>query len=381
MPGDILRLIAVVACIGIGLWYYYGNTPSTFAAKEASGRTMGTDFVVRVSDFPQDNDALSWPKIAENIQARLDKLDNAMSTFKPDSDISRFNASKSTDWFAVSPDTARVVEQALKISKLTDGAFDITAAPVVNLWGFGPTKENLTFEELERKSAELKNWIGYDKLAVRLNPPAIKKSVPELTLDLSAIAKGFAVDCLAELMDEWKLSHFMIEVGGEVRCRGYRGGHKGTRDAPEPWRIGIEKPLIVPPGDFPGFQQILALGDAPSGRNAMATSGGYRNFREVNGVRFSHIVDPRSALPTEIIRPTQKVVANAVLPSDPVALVSVLDQSCVRADALTTALFVLGEEKGLRLAAEQGLAVLFVLRTDQQSAPLRESPSANWPKL
>ncbi len=370
--GDIVRLLIFFAAIGVGIWYYYFNKPVALVARETQGRTMGTDYLLKVADFLDKGDPQAWPALKKKVQARLDKIDAAMSTFKPDSEISRFNASASTDWFEVSPDTAAVVKLALEISELTDGAFDITAAPVVNLWGFGPEKANLTLKDLEQQSLALKSKIGYDKLEVQENPPAIKKSIPELTLDLSAVAKGFAVDCLAELLDEQKFAHYMIEVGGEVRCQ----GHKGTADDPKPWLLGIEKPLIVPPGTLPGLQrtlaQMLPRSSHHSGMMSLATSGDYRNFREIGGVRVSHIVDPSTCWPTEKILPGQSE------PKERLGSVSVLGQSCARADALATALFVMGEEKGLKLAEQQGLAVLYLFRTGQNE--IREAASEKFPK-
>ncbi len=372
--GDLLRLVIIGVLIGVGAWYFYFSKSVAVTAKEMTGKTMGTDFLVKVADFPVTDDAEAWPNFAAQIQARLDEIDRLMSTYKSDSDVSRFNASDSIDWFEVSPATADVIKLALEISKLTDGAFDITAAPVVNPWGFGPEKTDLTVEDLKKQASELKSRIGYEKLEVRMTPPAIKKSIPELTIDLSAIAKGYAVDAVVNLLENNKLANYMIEVGGEVRCKGHKGTTNSAGSArPEPWLIGIENPLIVPPGEFPGIFRKLKLAENAD-NNALATSGNYRNFKEVDGMWFSHIVDPQTGLPTEMIP------ANETGPNVHLGSVSVIDKSCARADALATALFVLGEEKGLKLAEQNGIAVLFLYRqVHHEDAPVGGAFSPSFP--
>lgn len=351
---DIFRYVVILALVGFGIWYYYFKKPVVLTAQQTQGRTMGTDYSVKVHDFPEKKD---WHVVAESIQARLDAIDQAMSTFKSDSDICRFNASDSTEWFDVSADTARVVRKAQEIASLTGGALDITVAPLVDLWGFGP-KDGLTgMAELLERSAQIKERVGFGRLEVRSDPPGLKKELPELTIDLSAIAKGFAVDAVGELLEEHQLRNYMVEVGGEVRCR----GNKGNRGD---WTIGIEKPLPVPPGMMPGLQCKLHLHD-----ESLATSGDYQNFREVDGVRFSHLIDPRTGLPAERIAPGEPT------PKERLGSVSVIEKDCVRADALATALFVLGPEKGLELARQNHLAVLYLIRTEDKNAPIREAAS------
>jgi len=302
---DITRYL-IVAVIAGGLIYFYGfHSPTIYVSREHTGRTMGTDYIVKVAQFPENGD---WQKIADEIQDRLDALEQMLSTDRQDSDVSRFNAFTSTeDWFPVSRETAQVVHTALEISRLTEGAFDITLVP-------------------------LQEQTGYEKLSVRLDPPALKKSIPELTIGLSAIANGFAVDSIAELLDAHRITDYFIEVG--IVARG-----KGRRNREGDWIVGIEKPSL---DQFPGIQQEFPLRD-----QTLAKSG-------------SH--------------PIQMSSAN-VSGADERASVSILAPHSTQADALTTAMLVLGEQKGLELANRHGIAVLFLLRNDDE---IREASSNYW---
>lgn len=357
---DIVRYILILGLAGFAVWYFYFQKPVELTFKEATGQTMGTFYSVKVADFPKKNDIDAWPPLASDIKACLDEIDAAMSTFREASEVSRFNAFESTDWFEVSPATAEVVHLAREISGTTGGAFDITVQPIVELWGFGASRGPVSAEELERRSAELKDRIGYEKLEVRLDPPALKKSDPALTINLSAIAKGYAADRVAALLEERGLVNYLVEVGGEVRCR-------GVKEPGRPWKMGIQKPLIGLPGDFQGLQLAIPLQDL-----GMATSGDYQNYRDVAGVRYSHIVDPRTGFPTERIEP------GGPTPSERLASITVLDPVCARADAWATALFVLGEEEGLKRANEQGIPALFLLRKESRSQEIRAVASETW---
>lgn len=365
---DFVRYALILIVLGVGLWYYCFRKETIFLDHQFEGETMGTSYLVKVHDFPTHSSKTgNWETLVEEIKKRITEVDQAMSTYKNDSDISTFNVSESTDWFDVSKDTATVVELALEISKLTDGAFDITVAPIVDLWGFGPKSPSFSAAELEAKSNELKEQIGYEKLEVRLDPPALKKERPDLTIDLSAIAKGYGVDTVGELLESKKINNYMVEIGGEVRCRGNKG-IKGS------WAIGIERPLLLPPGSpaFPGLQRRIFLKD-----QSLATSGDYQNYRSVDGVKYSHIIDPRTGFPTE------KITQGENTPEYRLGSVSVLEKNCIRADALATALFVLGPNKGLELAESQGLPVLFLLRSqseDPTRANIVERASVTFPK-
>ena len=292
---------------------------------------MGTTYTVKVvTEGPLG--ASSSPKqeqVQQVIEGRLAEVNDKMSTYQPSSELSQFNSSRTTVPFPVSAETLQVFAEAQRISAATAGAFDITVGPLVNLWGFGPDAKPLAVpadEEVER----LRPRIGWSRIEVDTARSTIRKSEPEMYCDLSAIAKGYAVDRVAEGLAALDLADYMVEVGGEVRTR-------GRNAAGEPWRIAIERPDTAQRA----FQEVVPLSDL-----AMATSGDYRNFFEQDGVRFSHTIDPRTG------RPIQHRLAS----------VSVIDPVCMRADGYATALMVLGEEEGFRLAEEQGLAALFLVR-------------------
>ena len=348
---EITRYVIVAVAAGFLIWYTL-LTPPVYDNRECDGKTMGTAYKVNVTHFPETGD---WQKVANAIQAKLDTLDKMMSTYRSDSEVCRFNAFTSTEeWFPVSPETAQVVHVALEIAPLSEGAFDITIAPLVRHWGFGAgSREHLagSFEELKAEAARLKEHTGYDKLSVRLDPPALKKSVPELTIDLSAIAKGFAVDCIAELLDAHKIANYLIEVGVEVRG-------KGRNNKDNDWFAGIEKPWSE---QFSGIQKRFPLTN-----QSVATSGSYLQYRNIDGHSVSHLIDPRSGLPAQIGEGTERLVSAAVLAPN-----------CTQADAWATAMFVLGEQKGLELANRQKVAALFLLQTGDA---IREVASDAWKK-
>jgi thiamine biosynthesis lipoprotein len=334
---------------------------------------MGTDYAVKVAHFPENAD---WQKVTNAIQDRLDMLDQMMSTYRQDSEVCRFNASSSTeDWFPVSLETAHLVQTSLEIAQLSEGALDITVAPLVRHWGFGAggsPRPGRSFEELKAAASLLKEQTGYEKLSVCLDPPALKKTIPELAIDLSAIAKGFAADSIAELLDEQKVTDYLIEVGGEVRSKGKKSKKQGSSgwfapsiwfmkkaDKDKDWIVGIEKPVWESSHEFSGLHQALPLKD-----QSLATSGNYLQTRQIGDHRISHIIDPRTGLPAQIDG------GNGELAS-----VAVIAPTCTHADAWATALFVLGDQKGRKLADQHGIAALFLLRNANEDV---EVSSKHW---
>ena len=294
-----------------------------------TGPTMGTQFTVKVVRHPG---AVELAILEKEIQAELDRVDALMSTYRADSELSRFNAFDRTEWFPVSAATAEVVATAIDIGRLSGGAFDVTVGPLVNLWGFGPSKEPAERVPSPEEIEEAKNRTGLDHIEVRLSPPAVRKDLPGVSIDLSGVAKGFAVDQVAGLLERRGLENYMVEVGGEVRT-------KGQNLQGRPWQIGIESPVA----GVRSLQRVVGLGD-----DAMATSGDYRNYFEADGVRYSHMIDPRTGRP----------IAHRL------ASVTVLDRYCTRADAWATALMVLGPEEGYALAEKEDLPVLLVIKSD-----------------
>jgi len=292
-----------------------------------SGWTMGTAFNVTVAVMPN---TVRTDELKAGIDRQLNGVDGSMSTFLEDSELSRLNRSRSTDWLPVSDPLATVIAEAQRISRLTDGAFDVTVGPLVNLWGFGPEKRGGDDLPSSSEIAARLQTCGYRNLHVREEPPSVRKLLPEITIDLSALAKGYGVDRVAGYLESAGINDYLVEVGGELRVKGK--SHRG-----DAWRIGIEKPA---PGQRV-VQKVLVLDDM-----AVATSGDYRNYIEVDGQRFSHTIDPRTGRPI-----THKL-----------ASVTVLSHTTMAADALATGLMVLGPDEGFVLAEQNAWAALFIIK-------------------
>jgi len=299
---------------------------------------MGTQFSVKLTTDNVDTAALT-----EALEASLAEVNHMMSTYQVDSEISRFNSSETTEWQEVSREFCFSVEEALALSAFTNGSFDITVGPLVNLWGFGP--DGIVLEPpRDEDIVAMKGAVGYEHLQVNCDTPAIRKAITSIALDMSAFGKGYAVDRIAEVLEQRGFENYLVEVGGELRFRGKNA--KG-----ENWAIGIE----VPKADQRTPYAIIRLTDT-----AMATSGDYRNFFEADGKLYSHTIDTRTG------RPVTHTLAS----------VTVIDDEGARADALATALLVMGPEEGLAFATAQNVAALFLLRTssgiDERSTPAFE---------
>lgn len=289
-----------------------------------SGATMGTTYSISIADAHADDDA-----VADTVAAELQAVNGRMSTWLDDSELSRFNRRASTNWQPVSASLCTLVEHALDISAETGGAFDITVLPLVDLWGFG-AGSRITRLPTPADLAESRARTGYAKLTADCTVPALRKAQADLKIDLSAIAKGYGVDRVAERLDALGFENYLVEVGGELRLRGRK-----ARDTP--WRIGLERPET----GLSGVQTSLAPGDT-----GIATSGDYRNYYERDGQRYSHAINPATGAP---LRHTT-------------ASVTVLAPLAADADALATALLVMGAEKGLSFAETRGIAALFLDR-------------------
>ncbi|MEY4474534.1 MAG: hypothetical protein RL248_301 [Pseudomonadota bacterium] len=293
------------------------------------GKTMGTSYSIK---YVSDSSPLSAEQLQHEIDLKLERINDQMSTYRPDSELSRFNKSREVNTpFPVSVDTANVVREAIRINRLTDGALDVTVGPLVNLWGFGP-EGRPDIVPGDADIAKRRAWVGIDKLAVEQG--ALVKRIPELYVDLSSIAKGYGVDAVAEYLEAQNITNYMVDIGGEVRTRGNNGENR-------PWRIAIEKPVA---GSAQRAQEIIE-----PGRMAIATSGDYRNYFEQNGVRYSHTIDPGTGRPIN-----HRLVS-----------ITVLDPSCMTADGLSTGLDVLGPERGMVLANLLGIPVFMIVKTDE----------------
>ena len=289
------------------------------------GKTMGTTYDIKLENPPQDLDQTA---LAREIGDILLAVDRRMSTYRTDSELSRFNTAAGGSWTPVSADTWTVIDEALRVSRLTAGAFDPTVGPIVDLWGVGAGGTGEPSVPPQGDIDAARAVAGYTGIELRRDPSAVTKQAPGIRLDLSGVAKGFGVDRVATHLQARGLDNFLVEVGGELRASGQGPGGR-------PWRVGIEKPTEA----SSDVQRIVDLKE-----EAVATSGNYRIFFERDGQRYSHIVDPRSG------RPVDHDLASA----------SVVAASAMEADALSTALLVLGADAGMKLASENDIAAFFV---------------------
>lgn len=307
-------------------------------AYELSGSAMGTRYSVTIAE---PLDAERRQRLETRIGGTIAEVEQAMSTYIVDSDVSRFNASRSTDWVEVSRTVCEAVSAAHELSVLTDGAFDITVGPLVNLWGFGPeTVELAPPPRAEVAAAQAR--VGYQRVHADCARPALRKDRPDVYIDLSAWAKGYAVDRVAALLDELGVRNYLVALGGELRMTGHNA--KG-----ELWRVAIEKPS----DNGRDIQMVIRLTD-----RAVSTSGDYRNYFVHEGRRYSHLIDGRKGRP---------VTHN-------LASVTIITERAAFADAMATALLVLGPEEGMQLAVREEFAAYFQLRLEEGFAE-RMSPA------
>lgn len=312
----------------IALTWWRFSTPVGPEQSVLEGETMGTYFVVKFE--PPKDPADRNQNWLGQVLLTLDNVDNKMSTYQSDSELSKINAAWTTDPIPISKELAHVIGNALKVNQETNGAFDITVGPIVNAYGFGPDLN--VKPPNDDQLAMLWLRVGSDKFSINVDGLTLTKVRQDVQLDLSAIAKGYAVDNVAKLLDAWEIEKYFIEVGGEVRT-------KGTNPDGKPWKVGIEKPAE-------GKSELHKV--VPLTNQSMATSGTYRNFIMEDGRRVSHTIDPREGVPV----------------SHNLVSVSVIHPDCELADAYATALLVLGPEEGPLTAKELGLQAVFIVETE-----------------
>jgi thiamine biosynthesis lipoprotein len=289
------------------------------------GKTMGTTYNIKIVT----TDSFDLAQLQSQIDALLVQVNQEMSTYIPDSELSLFNSSKSLDGIKISEGLNHVVKEAIRLGQLSGGKLDVTVGPLVNLWGFGPEHRPDVIPTDETLNA-IKQRIGLDKLS--LNGNVLSKLHPDLYVDLSTIAKGYGVDVVADYIESQGFVNYLVEIGGEMRL-------KGTKAAGEAWHVAIEKPV----DNERKIQQIIVPND-----NAVATSGDYRIYFEDNGVRYSHIIDPHTGKPIN-----HKLVS-----------VTVIHPSSMTADGLSTAMMVMGPEQAYEFAKQHNLAVYLISKTD-----------------
>ncbi|MBL4909189.1 MAG: FAD:protein FMN transferase [Alteromonadaceae bacterium] len=290
------------------------------------GNTMGTTYHVKIVATKQQ---VADKNIHADIDDLLKKINQQMSTYISDSELSRFNKNPTTEPVKISEGLREVIAESIRLGKLSGGKLDITVGPLVNLWGFGPDLRPDKIPSAEVEAAARKR-IGLDKLS--LNGNMLRKAIPDLYVDLSTTAKGYGVDKVADLIEAQGFKNYLVEIGGEMRLKGFK--HTG-----ELWAVAIEKPV----SQERSVQDIILPKD-----NAIATSGDYRNYFEVDGQRFSHIIDPDTGKPIN-----HKLVS-----------VTVIAPLSMTADGLSTTLMVMGEAKGLAFANQHDIAALFISKSE-----------------
>ncbi|MCK3655700.1 thiamine biosynthesis protein ApbE [Pasteurellaceae bacterium Macca] len=303
------------------------------------GKTMGTTYHIKYINDGTVTNLPSPKEVQQQLDMLLKEVNNQMSTYQKDSQISQFNTFEHTDSpFNVATDFATVVQEAIRLNHVTQGALDVTVGPLVNLWGFGPDKR-LNKVPSDELIAERSAYVGIDKLAVGFtnNDPQngkgfLIKKHPKVYIDLSSIAKGFGVDKVAQHLEKLGLQRYLVEIGGEIYG-------KGTNLQNHSWNIAIEKP------EFSQGTSVQIT--VPLHNLGMATSGNYRNyFEDEQGNRLSHIIDPK------IKRPITHNLAS----------ITVFAPTTMTADGLSTGLYVLGAEKALELAEKEKLAIFLIIK-------------------
>ena len=294
-----------------------------------SGPTMGTRYTVRVVAALLDDNQRDRIQMA--IEAELALANRLLSTWDAESELSRFNAHASTEPFSLAPETMRLLEIAREVGQLSDGAFDVTVGPLVEAWGFGPAGP-APGPPSAATLAAARRRVGQDFLRLDAGAGTVAKRRPDVACDLSALAPGWTADRIAVALGRLGHRHYIVDIGGEVVARGRRVD--GTR-----WRVAVESP-----GQPRERATILALENT-----AVATSGDYRNaWVDEGGRRRSHLIDPRTGAPA----------------AHGLASVTVVHREGAWADALATALLVMGPEAAWELATERGLAVRLVARAE-----------------
>lgn len=301
---------------------------STPPLELVSGKTMGTTYTLKFTYGEQaGGKAVSKAEIEKAVSDELLQVNALMSTYIEDSELSRLNKTPANTPFKMSEETTYVINEALRINNLSEGMLDITVGPLVNLWGFGPQSrpEILPSEE---DLALVSTYVGVDKFSINGN--VVNKAHNKVYIDLSTIAKGYAVDRIALILEKRGITNYLVEIGGEMRL-------SGTKPNNQQWLVAIEKPSTTERS----AQSVISIGN-----NAIASSGDYRNYFEDEGVRYSHLIDPSTGAPIQ-----HNLVS-----------VSVVAKSCMTADGLATALIVLGKERGFTIAEKNNIAALFITK-------------------
>ena len=333
------RMRAISALLGIAvaallIWGWDDDKP-TLSYYHNEGKVFGTYYNIRYE---------ATEDLEDSLQSALQHFDNSLSLFNPHSILSAVNANRDTTTNTLFEE---MFAEAERVYTLSNGAFDITVAPLVNYWGFGNKERFRDHETTQTRDLDsILAIVGFDK--VQLVDHKVLKSDPRVQLDGGAVAKGQACDMIARVLQANGCENYLVDIGGEVVAH-------GVNDKGEPWRIGITKPNLNNEGAQSELQDILAVSDI-----CMATSGNYRNYYYEGDERRSHTIDPRTGWP----------VQHSLLSA------TVVSSTCMRADALATACMVLGAEEGLDMIERVGDAACYFIVAQNDSLMVIQSP--NW---
>lgn len=311
--------------------FLLNREPEQASLEQLAGFTMGTSYRIQLLEIPESS---TRDQISADVAALLDEMDKGIfSTYADDSELSRLNRHPVNSPFKVSTHLFEVLSMATEVSRLSGGAFDVTVGPLVNLWGFGP---EINPDARVPAAAEIetrRQQIGYGHLELDPLTLEVTKKQP-VTIDLSAIAKGYGVDQLASYFDSLGVASYFLEIGGELKIKGFKPGG-------ESWVPAIEAPID-------SRSQVYDIFFSRGESIAVAGSGDYRNYFERNGIRYSHEIDPRTGYPI----------------THSLAAAYVIDESAAMADALATAFMVMGLTDSRDLAESLAQPAYFIYKDD-----------------
>ena len=295
-----------------------------------SGQTMGSAWTVKIAGHLR----ASNEELRAGVQARFDAVNLALSTYRADSALSHFNNDDSGQWVDIDAELGEVLSYALSLAEDSGGVYDVTVAPLVNLWGFGPDPATwLVPEAAALENARMR--VGWRKVEVDTTKRRARKA-PGVRIDLSSLGKGRGVDRAAEYLDAQGITNYLIDLSGKLRAR-------GVNIHAERWRVAVEAPEADATSSQPPFTPaIIELVD-----QSVATAGDYRRFFEIDGKHYSHIIDPRTGWPV-----THDTVSASAIASD-----------CMQADAMATVLMAMSPDDAVALANRRRLAALLISRS------------------
>ncbi len=340
------RTARIFLCLMVSLAWSCIPSQAQLPVIRWEGRTMGSPYTVQIAGTNLTTTETDALKLA--VEDRLKEINRQMSHYQPDSELSQFNRAPARTPFKVSPELARVVRFSLELNQRSRGAFDPTLAPVINLWGFGEKTDQRAVPP-ESALRQALRTTGCRHLAVTANNELVK-DIPELTINLSAVAKGFGVDEMIALLRNRGLTNVYASIAGEVKVLGLNS--RGTK-----WRLGVTAPVDHWNEDSP-MAAVVSLSN-----QALSTSGDYQKFfTDQQGQRLSHIINPKTGWPVQ----------------HNVAGVSVVAPDSMTADALGTTLFVLGVEAGMKfIESWTNAAALFIVR--EAGGSYRQIRSSRFP--